>query len=1134
MKNTKYFRWLVGGVLAVVFPVQFLLMGMANAELLNKDIPNSYTYKTDTLKNLRQMNLGSFLGKPVKIPFVGDNPDGVPGADQDLAIIFPPRILDKNASVPLRAMYLSSGKAVSTENVAFANKLELLVNSVGSNNSAMLEIIKNIIESNQKISFNTDNCSSLACYLPAVLKLARAQTTTESTSTDTGNTSALLTQDDLSQLADSLKDMDTSNPQVKQLLTLVLLLMANNGSMAQSLNTDKQDCLDMGGEWTNGACQSEEKRTCEENGGTYKKLLNSCVKDKLTCGNEDLDCSSEQEVDDSDNALSVYGCACKSGSCLDDNGNCIGQNNSKKKVCTKSGGTWQMFSDPSELCLQKCDATSASCSNASFSSSSSSISSSSTKAQMGCDCSSANANTNVNWAQTGTSTSPPKMCLSAEGSCTAKDTCKDDDDKDGVLNCQDKCANSTPDGSGTVNMTAGGQDQGCTCSQIQAAGRAPKQQQTQCPPDGCEEGTPYMVQYDRSQQNNQQQQAPQCQNGIFQQQQQQQIQVSQYGTTGTYSSCPVLSRQPTQQCQDDMDRRNENKNKANDMLKDLLDKMKNDKKNQDQKNGGNQNNPGNNNPGNNNTTPQPNQNDNKKKEEDDKKPGISAATDPKGVGPYNAGRTGTEKDPYALHASQFKKICGENTYELFTAAPGPKDSNFKDDPKKAGEITPGKSSVDELGIAINKLKSTCTQCTGTHEVLDKFFHEIKGQWSKLDQAQQDTIKKILDPSSGGNAADKYDKAKQAFDQAIKDNQTKTQQAQQAAAQSTSKLAKSMKELDEPNAFFKIPTCAELAKTHCCVCSCCDKPDKQCGWAIGMKCNTTGDKGTCEGEKCATAPTKCSEKDPKLSIKLDWGADFKQCSNNNGDKASTSQEKCGKYTPPIHNEGACRYDCTGSDEGCEKGSDSCKIIIKGHEIQLFNRGENPDVRLQPTGNAKFIIFTNKKEGSLVQSTGNGPTKDDWVQNLKKDVGEACKCKPDDKGTNPNPQYPDGYVPPAPGQTSPTPPTGTQQPGGGILPPDRLIEIQNQKPPLVSVPSGTGVIPDDQRRKLQTQNDEAERNFYRDYDWNKSIRGEKPTFEGFQDWKEYQKYKDDLWKVSKYDWLFAPSFGGWQISKYGKTR
>lgn len=1100
MKNKKHFRWLVGGALAVVFPIQFLLVGMVNAELLNKDIPNSYTFRADTLKNLRQIDLGSFWGKPVKIPFMGDNPDGVPGADQDLAIIFPPRILDKNASIPLRAIYFSSGKAISVENANFANKLELLVNSVGNNNPVMLEVIKNIIESNQQMSLNTDNCSSLACYLPALLKLARAETSTDST--DLSNSSTLLNQDDLSQLTDSLKDMDTSNPQVKQLLTLVLLLMTNSQSMAQSLNTDKQDCLDMGGDWSNGACQNQEKTTCEENGGTFKKLLNSCAKDKLTCGNEDLTCSSEKEVDDSGNALSIYGCACKSGSCLDDNGNCVGQNKSKKKVCQNSGGTWREFSDPQELCQQKCDATSTSCASAGSSSASA-------KAQMGCDCSSAtNSNTNVNWSQPGTSTSPPKMCLSADGGCTAKDTCKDDDDKDGVPNCQDKCANSTPDGSGTVNMQAGTQYQGCTCSQIQAMGGIPKQQPMQCPPDGCEEGTPYMVQYDRSQLNNQQQQqTPQCQNGIAQQQQQQQqqMQVSQYGTTGTYSACPVLSRQPTQQCQDDMDRRNNSNDNMNKKMDDLLKQLKDQQKKQDQqqKNQGNQGNNGTQ-PGNNTQQQQQqNQNDNKLKEQ--QQLGLSAAIDPKGPGEFNKSQNGTPAKPYALHASQFKKVCGENTYQLVTAKPGGGD--FKNDPSKPSPgDTPGKLGVPD----INPLGTApCKQpvCKDRQPLVKEAHDLINSKWKKLSQEDQDAIIKIKD----GNG-DPYQK--------LLDIISKLKSAKEVSATplnpSGGKPAKTMKDLmEDKGAYFKIPTCQELAKTHCCVCSCCDKPDKQCGWTIGMKCNTTGDKGSCDGEKCAMAPTSCSEK-PELSIKLDWGNDFKQCSNKGGDpnaaRLSTSQEKCSKYTLSTHNEGACRYDCNGSPVGCEEpGSDQCTIILNGKDIRRFEDGRWPNCKdISPDQNqAQFTEFQNKKEGSVVQILGTQDPRDaDWIKVLDTKDGQACKCQERDKSKQNPPNMPGGFEPLSAdcAGPAPTPPPGPTPPNQQIQLPPGIPGPIPTAPPTSQKP---GIL-DEINRNMEF----LQLNVYCVSPWGSARcndTGGEPKREQYDEWKKYQAGggKTDFW-------------------------
>jgi len=1154
MKNKKNFRWLVGGALAVTFSIQFLWVGLTvKAELLDKQIPSAYTYKTDTLKNLRQIDLGSFLGKPVRIPFASENPDGVPGGDQDLAIVFPPRILDKNASVPLRAMFFSSGKTISAENAEFANKLEKLVSSVGDNNPLMLEVIKNIIQSNLQMSLNTDNCGSLACYVPALLKLARAEETTDSSvSGESTGTNTLLTQDDLGQIMSSLGDMDTSNPQVKQLLTLVLLLIMNNNTMGDSLNSDKQDCLDMGGEWVNGACQSEKKKACEDNGGTYKKLLNSCVKEKLTCGNEDLDCSKEQELDDNDNPLTIYGCACKSGSCLDEDGNCIDQNNTKKKACQKSGGTWKQFSDPVALCQQKCDSTEASCANATFPGSSS-------KARMDCDCSSATGNDNSSkWAQ-GTTTQP-KMCLSAKGDCIAKDTSKDDDDKDGVPNGKDKCPNSTPDGSGTVNMQEGGQYQGCTCSQIQAMGGLQRQQQQQqCPPDGCEPGSPYMVMYDRSQQNNQQQQNPTCQNGIVNQPQQQQMQVQQYGGitgtyTGTYGACPVMARQWTQQCQDQLDRQNNNNDNMNKKLDDLLKQLKDQNKKQQDQNKGNQGNQGNPNQGN----QQQQQQEQKKREEEQKKLGLSAAIDPKGPGEYNAKQDGTNGKPYALHASQFKKVCDANTYVLVSAKPGGGD--FKNDPKKSGTVTPGNLNLPSINQYINTTSScpggTCPNVNLNDEI-KKTETVLRNGWSKIDQGQQKAILEVLN-NKGLGAIDKLNQLNNVLQKALSDNASKTQQAQQATAQSNGKPAKSMKDIQEPGAYFKVPTCQELAKTHCCVCSCCDKKDEKCGWAIGTKCNQTGDKGSCEGEKCTKAPSQpqCSE-EPAKSIKLEWGEDFKQCSDKGG-KVLTGQEKCAKYTLSTHNEGACRYDCTGSPKGCEEGSDKCTIIINGKEIQRFTDERWPLLQdISPEQDrAVYLEFQNKKDGSLIQvNSGTQPPQADWIKNLDNKDGQACKCQDKDKSKpNPNPEdIPDGFKhpPEGAGQQQQTGqqiqlPEGVPGPtqnqidalggwgprGGTTLSKEDMDKYATSPDAL---PGGDHKISLDQQNQLKKDpNNRGVYSGFESYLSEEAKQGKyrQPTWEEFGQYKSYVNYIGDagVWRTTVENiWNPFPTFNGYKQGK-----
>jgi len=127
-----------------------------------------------------------------------------------------------------------------------------------------------------------------------------------------------------------------------------------------------------------------------------------------------------------------------------------------------------------------------------------------------------------------------------------------DDDNDGVLNGQDRCPNSTPDGSGSVNMSLGAAEAGCTCSQLQAQGKV---KQEQCPVSTCD--GPYWTEYPPSGMD-------QCNNGV----------VIPY-------PCSPVARAPREDCnaiynqqqaiQDALNNANNNKS-LTDQIKDLINK----------------------------------------------------------------------------------------------------------------------------------------------------------------------------------------------------------------------------------------------------------------------------------------------------------------------------------------------------------------------------------------------------------------------------------------------------------------------------------------------------------------------------------------------------------------------------------
>jgi len=1048
---------MVGSSLAIAFSLKFLLVGIssfiassyslfnstagtqhavflpvAQAEIFDRGAESNFQYRTGTLKNFKMINLGSFLGKPVRIPLESVNPQGIPGGDRDYLIVYPPRILNANTSIPLRAIYFSSGKTIDPKSAEHIRNVEKYINSIGEKNATMLAIIKNLLESDLKISLkdNQSLFSLLATYLPAgalaeagqlpltyyhlpiaqaeestdpwsqywaereVASQADQQTETENTVTDTEN------QNDNQDTV-----LDTSDPETKQLLTLILMLLILNQSMAESLNKDKENCLAINGEWINNECVSEEKNACEDNGGNYRLFANQCLADKQECDNDDLQCDEDQSNSNDNEDSSVYGCACKSGTCLNDEGVCMDKDNGKKKRCEDSGGRWRSFFSQEELCLQRCDADETECGGT------------------------WNDNSSDWWAESGNDNRNELMgcdcdpdCLAPSGTCIEKDKTKDDDDKDGVPNDKDRCP-GTPQGEG-VNNVEGSQDQGCSCSQLQSMGRL-RQNQQQCPPDGCEFGSNYFVTYDRSGTNNSNQT---CQNGVIQQQQQQQQygQYSQYGSGS--STCPVISRVPNEQCNNNNNRNN------NDNLRDMLQKMlddknKNDnqKKNNDNKkddkdkgqqqqqssNNGGQQQPQQQPP----QSPQQNQNQNGNTNDDKVKPKKEGnGSDPQGVGKYNKDRNGTVEYPYLLHVSQFRKLCGENTYVLDNARPGV--GNFIDKNEAAANNpsnkpasrppsslpgaapTSGLQGVLSVASAANVCPPGQTSCPGTApapgptaqipQQLRNEYEKLKKEtdWNKVSQRARNEIDKIV--KSGKMDQSTLDQVKKLIGQG-KEELTKPAEPGSLIKKDG---VKSMKdELLNNMTHFKVPSCKELAACDCCVCSCCDKEDSKCGWTIGEKCNKDGDKGKCEGDKCSKAPASCKEEDPAKSIKFVWGDKFNECGKE-GNKEKTCQEKCEKYDKPVHGEGACRYDCEGSAKGCEEGSDQCKIIIlapDGAKVPHSDASSSSETQLKETHGT--IEFVNRPEGSIV-ANNYASKSESWMgdSRIKDNQKEAkcCKC------------------------------------------------------------------------------------------------------------------------------------------------
>lgn len=903
----KKARYLLAGFLAFSFFINLLIIlsgsfafnllsknGKANAQIINKNEIKNLVYRTDTLTHLRRINLRSFLGKPVKIPIESKNPDGIPGSDVNYLIVYPPKALNSKTSVPLRTVLFSSGKSLDNIDFEIAKNVENDINNIANNNKTLLEVLKNLAQSELRMSAKND--SSL---IKLIINKVRAEevfdetggftedpfdetagTSVTSSEENTFNEGADSTENVFDETAgttfDSSSDFEEGEYEIfdilnwdeeseesgeseestegeelsssssslsdRQLLTILLLLLLINQSLAESLNKEKEECLAGGGEWISGECFNETQMQCEDNGGVWRKFKNECYKEKQICENSDLQCNnyfsqSAYFDNENSNSSSIYGCACVGGQCLDEeNGICISSKNSKKEVCEDSGGAWRVYLSPKEKCLEKCSNTEEDCEDYDDEEYYDEDGSTNSE-ESGCDCESEGED----------------KCLAPSGKCIDREESDKDDDEDGVENKYDRCPN-TPSGE-QVNSIENHQDRGCSCSQLQAMGRI---QRIYCPPDGCEGN--YLVRYDRS--NTQMQ----CQGGIIQTggysgysgygydnypssnyysttTTTSTSNLGSYGNYGGYGSntCPVISRMPDQRC--NMNSNNNNNNSLEDLLKKLLNKNKNQNKNDNKggsSSGGSSGGSGGGSgsggpdpgPGNNNTNNNNNNNGNTN----------GHASDPSGVGDANSKRNGTKDSPYLLHISQFTKLCADNTYILTNAkaSRGKFRNKPKDNPSKA---KPASSPPTNVNVACTGGRS----CTPDEIRNKKEANEIisKTDWSKVSQAARDKIHQVTVMVNGGAKMDKatVDLIKKTIEDGKKELESSNSNTNSAP---DTKEYDSMKDIKAGEVYFKVPTCQELAACHCCVCSCCSK--KCCN---DGKCkNSCQDcKGNCQEKDC---------------------------------------------------------------------------------------------------------------------------------------------------------------------------------------------------------------------------------------------------------------------------------------------
>ncbi len=980
---------------------------------VNKNDFKNFKYAIESLDVFRRIDLSSYLDKPVRIPLMN-------GKEKDLLVIHPPKILNKTTNLPLRTTLLSSGSVPNEDNLNFAKEIEDQINAIAENNQTLLEILRTLTETNLRVSVGDDE---------ELIKLLIRKVQAEEESVDQSlDTNPLLTEDSLSSLTgEALSEDNASSSQTRQLLVILLLLLYMNQTLANSLNEEKTVCIESGGEWIGGKCFNKNAEKCEEGGGKWILFKNACFVEKQICGNSNKDCTdyngnsnssvfsewfsgSNSNSNSNDNGnQGVYGCACNSAKCLNEETlTCIPKENSKKTLCEKSGGEWREFSSAEELCLMHCGETNDNCSGATFNDNYNWESADgSAEARENCDCG-------------------KEKCLSPSGKCIKKTETDADDDKDGVANKYDKCAN-TPQGE-TVNNIENHVDRGCSCSQLTAMGKVPR---IYCPPDGCEGN--YLVRYDRTMMNQ-----PQCQNGVIQQQNN----YNNYGNYGSYGNygdgnysnsgsgtggaCPVISRMQDSRCNNNNNQNDNNNKKLEDLLKELLkNKNQNQNKNQGGDKGGGGGGGGGNptgDPSTSNPKPDPNANTNSGAKK------TPSGNDPEGVGQFNKERAGTDKDPFLLHATQFTKLCGENTYVLTNARP--REGKLRNKPEAKAEAKPASSAPTKPNTTCPVGGCSMSQDDAKNRIeINKLIQAE--DWSKISQSSRDKIEAITSKLSNTGSSSNA-KMVEMIKNLIQEGKNELTQASNAGAQNPNEYESMQDPKLAGTPYFKVPTCQELAAAHCCVCSacnkkCCDdakcknseqdcktncKEPACCGWAVGKDCVKEG-KGECKGDKCtscASLTSPCKEEAAK-SIKLEFDqADPFKGWNIANNKETTSQKKCEDFSKDAKNkthESICRYDCEGKPVGCEGGYDDCKIIVisNGDEVE-HNMTNDPNKfeRGLPTGG--MTTFTNRKEGTIIKVNGNnlaGPplTKIGWVKELDDEKGKACNCQNGPTGNKPQP-------------------------------------------------------------------------------------------------------------------------------------
>ncbi len=371
----------------------------------------------------RNFDIQSFMSKPVRLPLASDNPDGVPGGDQDFLYIYPPEFFFSEktgqiSTLPSKIMYFGSGQKINDNRARYFRSdlqkkvVELLENKKDQVESLRAVIVKQSAKRYRQIGLMTDYSQKLGCnqsneqesLLEKIFSLKKAQAE-ETNATELTNLVSDL-QNQISDQATGATDysqddaiekiIGSGDSQTREMLSLLLLLLIYKNALAEPQTDLKTQCVEAGGEWVNETCSVD---------------VNSSAGSNVT-------------------ALGT------------------------KKICEESGGTWKTEYPMRKVCMAMCGAKDDECTDRILANE---------IANKGCVC-------------------PDGSCVTAVGDCLAQDASKTDKDEDEIPDGVDKCPKSKDVESG-VNMNDQSENYGCTCADLQAKGKI---QQRQCPGSACD------------------------------------------------------------------------------------------------------------------------------------------------------------------------------------------------------------------------------------------------------------------------------------------------------------------------------------------------------------------------------------------------------------------------------------------------------------------------------------------------------------------------------------------------------------------------------------------------------------------------------------------------------------------------